>query len=396
MRIPFIFTWLTVMPHVCVALKLTPVVSGLNSPVDVVVAPGEPHRLYVVEQEGRIRIVDKGKLLPEPFLDVKAKVKFGGEMGLLSLAFSPNFHKNRRYYINYTTQHPKLRTVVAEYMAGAVEGREILSFEQPFSNHNGGQLAFDREGYLYIGTGDGGSAGDPLKAGQDPNTLLGKILRIQLADLEAPKATSRERAAHGATSPKPNHKPGPQILGKLAAKDKPYTIPKDNPFANGGGRPEVYALGLRNPWRFSFDSKLGALFAADVGQDEGEEINRIEKGGNYGWNVKEGSHCYEPREGCQLPTGIDPIFEYSHSQGLSITGGFVYRGIKIEELKGSYLYGDFVNGRIWALKLDEAQRKAVANTLLMDTRHLISSFGVDAEQEILVVDHRGAILRLDP
>lgn len=342
------------------ALKLTPVVSGFAAPVEVVVAPGEPDRLYVVEQAGTIRVAEKGKKLPGTFLDIQSRVRYGGEMGLLSLAFHPKFALNRKYYVNYTSGSPKLRTVVAEYVAGKKEGTEILTFDQPYSNHNGGQLAFDKQGYLYIAVGDGGSAGDPLKAGQDPNTLLAKILRI---DVDA---------------------------------KKPYGIPADNPFAKGGGRPETFAMGLRNPWRFSFDPKTGALFAADVGQDEWEEIDLVEKGGNYGWNPREGAHCYEPRENCKTAGLIDPIHEYDHVAGLSITGGFVYRGKKIPSLEGQYIYGDYLSGRIWALNYDQTAKKKIGNKLLMDTRHSISSFGVDAEGEILVVAHKGTIFRLDP
>lgn len=343
------------------AVKLVPVVTkGLVRPVEVVVAPGEPEKLYVVEQAGLIKVFEKGKLAEKPFLDLRQRVRWGGEMGLLSLAFHPKYAANRRFFVNYTTQRKTLTTVVAQYKAGSSEEKEVLSFPQPYTNHNGGQLAFDKAGMFYVATGDGGSGGDPHGNGQRLDTWLGKILRV---DVDA---------------------------------KSPYSIPPDNPYAKGGGKPEIFAYGMRNPWRMSFDEPTGLLFAADVGQSSWEEIDIIERGGNYGWNFREGAHCFEPTENCPTKNLIEPIHEYSQDVGYSITGGFVYRGKKIPALEGAYIYGDFGSGKIWALRFDAKLKKAVRNEMLLDTSHSISSFGREADGEILVVSHKGGVYRLVP
>ncbi len=345
------------LPLTAWAYKLTPVAKGFRFPVEAVAEPGSS-RLFVVEQEGRVVAWKDGKR--EIALDWKKKVHFGGECGLLSLAFHPDYAKNGRYFVNYTARVPELMTFVSEFKRGEAKEKVILKFSQPYPNHNGGQLAFDKAGHLFIGVGDGGLAGDPLKAGQDTKTILGKILRI---DVE---------------------------------RGSPYAVPEDNPFAKGGGLKEIYAWGLRNPWRFSFDRETGKLFAADVGQDAWEEIDIIEKGKNYGWNAREGKHCYEPAKGCPEKDLTDPIWEYGRDQGVSITGGVVYRGKKLKGLTGAYLYADYETGILWALRLDAAQTKAVKNETLLSTGLKISSFGLDAEGEILILDHeKGRVFRLD-
>jgi glucose/arabinose dehydrogenase len=233
----------------------------------------------------------------------------------------------------------------------------LLEIAQPFSNHKGGRLVFGPDGYLYLGPGDGGSAGDPNGNGQNRSVLLGKILRIDVAQ-------------------------------------SPYGIPPDNPFAGNteGFREEIYAYGVRNPWRFSFDSVTGWLWVADVGQDLYEEIDIVEKGKNYGWNIMEGKHCYGSPQ-CSTAGLVLPIWEYSHHEGQSITGGFVYRGAKLPELSGAYIYGDFVAGKIWALRYDG--QAAPTNSLLSDTNLNISSFGIDKDGEIYFLAFDGKIYTLE-
>ena len=343
------------------AVKLETVVpSGLVQPVFVTVAPDDPAKLYIVEQRGVIKAFDNGKLQQPAFLDIHTKVVSGGELGLLSIAFHPKFATNRRFFINYTTQKPKLATVVSELTVGSLVEKEIFRIEQPFRNHNGGQLQFGPDGYLYIGMGDGGDAGDPDNRAQNLNDLLGKMLRVDVD--------------HGA----------------------PYAIPASNPFAQGGGRAEIFAWGLRNPWRFSFDRANGRLIAGDVGQYTLEEIDVIENGKNYGWRQMEASKCFNPAQGCKTAGMALPIYEYGRNEGGSITGGYVYRGKQIPSLVGHYIYADYITGRIWALKINEASGKAEGNQLILQTELAISSFGEDSDGEIFVVNHGGAILRLAP
>lgn len=341
------------------AVKLSPLITeGLDSPVAIASAPGESERLYLVEQRGKIWIFENGRVNPIPFLDIEEKVVSGGEMGLLSIAFHPNYRANKRFFVNYTAERPKLTTVVAEYQAGKNDEREILTFRQPYQNHNGGQLAFDAKGYLYIATGDGGSGGDPQGNSQNRTNLLGKILRIDID------------------------------------RGEPYAIPTDNPFKGAAMRGEIFAYGLRNPWRFSFDRLTGALFAADVGQDKWEEINVVEKGGNYGWNTMEGKHCFKPPQNCNQEGLILPIWEYAHSQGNSITGGYVYRGKRISELYGVYLYADYGSGKVWGLTYDQNAKKVIKNEVLVNSHFPISTFGEDADGEIYVGSYTGAIYKL--
>ncbi|MHB9029111.1 MAG: PQQ-dependent sugar dehydrogenase, partial [Candidatus Latescibacterota bacterium] len=300
-------------------------------------------------------------------LDITDRVdSHGNEMGLLGLAFHPDFESNGYFFVDYTAANP-MRTVISRFTVSrsnpdSADPRSeffILEIPQPFENHNGGQIVFGPDRYLYIALGDGGSGGDPNGNGQNRASLLGKILRI---DVNHPGATAR------------------------------YGIPADNPFAGNtnGYRPEIYAFGLRNPWRFSFDTVTGQLWAADVGQNKWEEVNLIEKGGNYGWNTMEGKHCFTSST-CDT-TGLRlPVIEYDRSLGSSITGGFVYRGKKAPEFFGAYIYADYVSGRIW--KLMYSRESGPINELLLDTSLFISSFGVDADQELYLCAFDGKIYR---
>lgn len=350
-------------------IKLSPIVTdGITDPVHLAFAPGEKDRLYVVEQAGRIVVIEKGKLLPKPFFDIRDKVRSGGEMGLLSVAFHPAYAKNHRFFVNYTSpvvenapgKHFASTSITAEYEAGKDTEKVLFKIPHPYTNHNGGQLAFDAKGYLYLGMGDGGGAGDRQGNGQNKESWLGKIHRVDVD--------------HGS----------------------PYAIPDDNPFAKGGGRKEVFAYGLRNPWRFSFDRLTGALFAADVGQDLWEEIDIVENGKNYGWNVMEGFHCFKPRKGCKTEGLVLPIHEYGHDDGISITGGFVYRGKKIPALEGVYVYADYGSGKIWGLTYDQKAKKKVKNELLLNSNLPVTTFGEDPDGELYLAAYQGMIYRIDP
>jgi glucose/arabinose dehydrogenase len=340
------------------AIDLELVVDGLERPVFVGHAGDGSERLFVLEQPGRIRIVADGALRERPFLNLVSLVRTGGERGLLGLAFHPDFASNRRFFVNYTRE-PDGATVIAEFRASGPDPdrarrveRVLLTVAQPLSNHNGGMLAFSPDGHLYIALGDGGGAGDPRNRAQNRNLLLGKMLRIDV---------------DGA---------------------RPYAIPPDNPFAGGGGRPEIFALGLRNPWRFSFDRRSGRLFAGDVGQGRSEEIDVIRRGRNYGWPIMEGTLCFRPRAGCDRSGLMLPVGSYRHVRDrCAITGGYVYRGAAIRDLAGTYLSGDFCTGEIFGLR--QGQR-----SLLLDTELQISSFGEDEAGEHYVVDIGGAVYRI--
>lgn len=345
------------------SVELRTVATGLTSPVYVTHAGDGSGRLFVVEQAGVIRIIRNGRILPAPFLDIRDRVTAGGEMGLLSVAFHPRYAATGRFFVNYTTEQGARRTVIAEYRASARDDdigdrteRAILEITQPFRNHNGGLNLFGPDGLLYIGMGDGGSAGDPMNNGQRLDTLLAKLLRIDVDD------TAR------------------------------YRIPPDNPFIGRTARGEIWAYGLRNPWRFAFDRRTGRLFLADVGQNAWEEVDIIEKGGNYGWNIMEGAHCFRPPTGCSTAGLVLPIAEYRTGvDGCSVTGGYVYRGTRVRPLIGRYVFGDYCTGRIWTLTEIAPDRWTM--TLLLSTELSISSFGEDQDGELYVVDHRGAIYR---
>ena len=353
-------------------LALTPFVSGLTAPVGMAVPNDGSGRLFVLEQAGRIRVIQGGSLVGAPFLDVTSKVESGGEKGLLGMAFHPNFTSNRRFFVYYTQRSgSQLQSVISEYAASssvpnqadASSERILLTVDQPFDNHNGGQLAFGPDGFLYIALGDGGSAGDPQGNGQNLQTVLGKILRID--------------------------------VDSAFAAGKQYAIPGDNPFVPPGGLPEIWAYGLRNPWRFSFDSTTGKLFAGDVGQDRFEEVDIITKGGNFGWNNMEASHCYPSGSSCS-PAGLTlPIMEYAHdaSGGEAIIGGFVYRGSAIAGLAGDYVFGDLSSGHVWAGVQDSSGNWS--QTLVFTHNLTVSSFGQDATGELYLVDYgNGAVLRI--
>jgi glucose/arabinose dehydrogenase len=348
------------------AITLSTVVTGLSSPVGMESAHDGTGRFFVVQQGGTIRIVQNGAISATPFLDITSLVESGGEKGLLGLAFHPNFSTNRKFYVDYTHRTgTQLQTFIVEYLVSAGNpnladtstARILLTINQPFDNHKGGQLVFGADGFLYIGMGDGGSGGDPQGNAQNTNALLGKILRIDVNTTSA---------------------------------GKPYDIPAGNPFAAGGGAPEVYAYGFRNPWRFSFDAATSRLFVGDVGQDAFEEVDIVEIGMNYGWNVMEGTHCYNAST-CSSAGLTPPIVDYAHSEGESVTGGFLYRGTAIPGMVGRYIFGDFISGKIWILTESGATWN---QTLALSTGRGISSFARDDNGEIYVIDYGGNVLKV--
>ncbi len=346
------------------------VADGLNQPVDLVHAGDNTDRIFVVEKRGVIWVFQDDIKLGEPFLDIRGRIESGDyERGLLGLAFHPNYAENGFFYVNYTdkegdttvsrfqvTSDPNLANSDSEFI--------ILQVDQPYANHNGGDLAFGPDGYIYIGLGDGGSGGDPQGNAQNYLTLLGKMLRI---DVNVDEGI-------------------------------PYAIPSDNPFVAFSSRlGQIWASGLRNPWRYSFDRLTGDLYIGDVGQNQWEEINLLPAGSlggvNFGWNYFEGFHSYEgsPTEGTTL---IDPILEYDHSGGsCSVTGGYVYRGESLPEWFGVYIYGDFCSGLVWGA-VQQADG-SWQSELLFTSPYLISSFGEDEDGELYLVDLNGAIYRLE-
>jgi glucose/arabinose dehydrogenase len=340
-----------------VKLELRPVAGGFEAPLYITHAGDRSDRLYVVEQVGAIRTMVNGRVDAAPFLDVSDLTEPGSERGLLGLAFHPDFEDNGRFFVDYTDTEGD--TVVAEYRArgGRADpgsAKVLLRIEQPYPNHNGGALEFGPDGFLYIAMGDGGSAGDPEDRAENRDDPLGKLLRIDV---------------DGAS---------------------PYEIPADNPFAEGDGRPEVWAYGLRNPWRFSFDLPTRTLWIADVGQSDREEVNRVafRRGGlDYGWNEMEGTACFEPPTGCDEQGRVAPITEYTHDDGCSITGGYVYRGRRFPALRGGYFFSDFCSGKVWAIDAEGSARQRPIE--LLDTEHAVSSFGVDARGELYLTDLSG-------
>ncbi|MFZ0547671.1 MAG: PQQ-dependent sugar dehydrogenase [Candidatus Promineifilaceae bacterium] len=354
------------VPQAVVAIQLAPVASGFEKPTFLTHA-GDG-RLFVTEQVGRIRIIENGQLLPTPFLDIQAQIgSESSEQGLLSMAFHPNYLQNGRFFVDYTdlagnTVLSRFQVNVADpYTADPASEQILLTVNQPFPNHNGGQLQFGPDGYLYMGMGDGGSGGDPQNNGQNPATLLGALLRIDV---------------DGGT---------------------PYAIPGDNPFANDPDRAaEIWAYGLRNPWRFSFDRLTGDLYVADVGQNAWEEVNfqpaQSNGGQNYGWNIMESSHCYEAVN-CDSDGLVLPVAEYSHDASCSITGGYVYRGSQYPALTANYFFADYCSGIIWSLF--HQQDGSWVQAVVLESGRTISSFGDDAAGELYVVAHgRGEILQI--
>ena len=346
-----------------------PALPSLTSPLAMYMAPADSSSWYVVQQGGQvIKFANSAAVSSvSPFIDINdGRLASGGETGLLGMAFHPDFATNGYVYLSYTNDDAGLISRISRFNldgTGLVldPASEVIIREvsQPYSNHNGGQIMFGPDGYLYIGFGDGGSAGDPKGNGQDTNTLLGAILRIDVGD----------------------------------GSSGSYTIPADNPFVSSGGLPEIFAYGLRNPWRWSFDSATGQLWAGDVGQGDYEEIDIITKGANYGWNTMEGTHCFnDVTESCDQ-TGLTlPVAEYDHSQGFSVTGGYVYRGSSIAFLQGHYLYADYVTGRIWGL--EETGIGQYTSTELLDTALNIASFAEDHAGELYIVNMGGSIHKI--
>lgn len=335
------------------------------------VQPDDGHdHLFLTEQAGRIHVFDNDQQTnsAQIFLDITDRVSdAGNEEGLLGLAFDPNYRSNGYFYVYYSAASPR-RSVVSRFSVSQNDPNRadpdsehvILEISQPFSNHNAGQIVFGPDGLLYIALGDGGSGGDPQGHGQNRNTLLGSLLRIDVSGVDE------------------------------------YTIPEDNPFvAQPGVRPEIWAYGLRNPWRFSFDEHTGFLWLADVGQSRWEEIDVVRKGKNYGWNIMEGRHCFSPTTGCDQTGPELPLWEYSRSSGnCSVTGGYVYRGRGIPELLGAYVYADFCSGNIWGLRYDGVS--VTEQALVVQSDLSITSFGQDLAQNLYILSRNQGIYRLIP
>ena len=373
------------------------IADGYKKPVFITSYPNNAKLLYIVEQAGLIKIINDGKKLSRPFFDINKRVvnpnRPGDERGLLGFAFHPNHTNNGKFYINYMDNDGN--TIISEFStnselrANHKSERIILKLKQPYGNHNGGDIQFGPDGYLYISIGDGGKAGDPLNAGQDLSSLFGKIIRIDI-------------------------------------EQKPYGIPKSNPFfGQKDKREEIWAWGLRNVWRFSFDKQTGDKYLADVGQNKWEEVNfepaSSEGGLNYGWRIMEANHCYDPKENCPTEGLIKPIIEYPNDanhpafafriieelsfsetdvEGCSVTGGYVYRGQKIKSMQGQYIFGDYCSGNIWTLKVVNGKainfknRTEEINIGGGEFTTYISSFGQDSDGEIYIIDYNGGIYKL--
>jgi len=373
------------------------IADGYKKPVFITSYPNNAKLLYIVEQAGLIKIINDGKKLSRPFFDINKRVvnpnRPGDERGLLGFAFHPNHTNNGKFYINYMDNDGN--TIISEFSTNSElradhkSERIILKLKQPYGNHNGGDIQFGPDGYLYISIGDGGKAGDPLNAGQDLSSLFGKIIRIDI-------------------------------------EQKPYGIPKSNPFfGQKDKREEIWAWGLRNVWRFSFDKQTGDKYLADVGQNKWEEVNfepASSKGGlNYGWRIMEANHCYDPKENCPTEGLIKPIIEYPNDanhpafafriieelsfsetdvEGCSVTGGYVYRGQKIKSMQGQYIFGDYCSGNIWTLKVVNGKainfknRTEEINIGGGEFTTYISSFGQDSDGEIYIIDYNGGIYKL--
>lgn len=343
------------------AVRWVEVVSGLERPVLVTHAGDGSGRLFVVEQPGRIRIVRDGKLLARPFLDARSLLdESSGERGLLGLAFPPDYARSGEFFVAHTGPGPsnrvtRLRVSADPDRAEASTAETVLSIRDPAHNHNGGGIVFGPDGFLWIGTGDGGSAGDPWDNARDRGELLGKMLRLDV-------------------------------------RSRPYAVPPDNPMVGRfGARGEIWAYGLRNPWRFSFDRATGELWIGDVGQNAWEEIDvedpKTGGGHHYGWKTLEGRHCFDPRRGCDADGTRLPIHEYGRDAGCSVTGGHVYRGRELPALAGRYLFADYCTGTVWALERRADGTPAVAP--LLASGRSISSFGEDEAGEIYLCDHLG-------
>ncbi|MEO7368039.1 MAG: PQQ-dependent sugar dehydrogenase [Gemmatimonadaceae bacterium] len=347
-------------------LRLEQIGDHFQGPVYVASPPGDS-RLFVVEQAGRIRVVKNGVVSPTPFLDITSRVKSGGEQGLFSVAFHPDYRTNGFFYVDFTdkrggTHIERFKVSANADVADSASALLILKIDQPYANHNGGLVVFGPDGMLYIGMGDGGSGGDPKENGQNRNALLGKILRINVS------------------------------------RTDPYSIPVGNPFANGEeGKPEVWATGIRNPWRFAFDRTAGLLYIADVGQNQIEEVDVVQAsraGVNYGWNVMEGDACYRPSSNCSKDGMEMPALTYKHvANACSITGGVVYRGRRIPSIVGHYFYADYCAGWIHSFKYVNGSATDRREWTIADLGHIVS-FGEDASGELYVVSESGKIWRV--
>jgi len=369
-------------------LKVMKLVEGLHKPIYLTAPENSSDTLFIVEQHGVVQRLINGEVATSALLNIRNRVHQpkmpGDERGLLGFALHPQFSKNGRIFVNYVNK--KDSTVIAEYkvdpktrIADEKKEKIILKFQQPYSNHNGGQLAFGPDGFLYIAVGDGGYAGDPHENGQNIETIFGTILRID-------------------------------IDGKT-----PYEIPVDNPFLNEKkAKGEIYWYGLRNAWRFSFDANTGDLYIGDVGQSSWEEIDYLpakSPGANFGWNKMEGAHCYPPGEDCEKDGLVLPIFEYPNNanfmktligwdqndaQGCSVTGGYVYRGSQIPELYGHYIFGDYCTGKVWSFIVKNGISQNFAEWKIngLEKDLYLSSFGEDGKGELYIVNHTGSIYKI--
>ncbi|PYO97133.1 MAG: glucose dehydrogenase [Gemmatimonadetes bacterium] len=348
------------------SLRLELVASGFSSPVFLTTPTGDTARLFVVDQGGQIRVIQHGVLLPTPFLDIAGRITSGGERGLLSVAFHPSYAANGFFYVNYTDLNGDTRverytvSVADSNLADTSTHKLILFVSQPYPNHNGGLVMFGPDGMLYIGMGDGGSGGDPENRAQNPDSLLGKLLRIDVDGGD------------------------------------PYVSPPNNPYVGRSGRGEIWAIGLRNPWRFSFDPPSGLLYIADVGQNSWEEVDvePASQGGlNYGWRIMEGAHCDNPNP-CSPAGLVLPALEYSHSDGCSVTGGFAYRGTRFPSLAGQYFFSDYCAA--WLRSATYANGAVTSRTLWSFNVNLESvlSFGQDARGELYVLTAGGVVYRI--
>jgi glucose/arabinose dehydrogenase len=348
-------------------------IGGLARPVQMVSAKDDSGRLFIVQQGGKIRIYQNGALRSTPFLDITSTVSNGYEQGLLGLAFHPGFKTNRKLYVYYTDNGDDI--VIREYktklsnknVVDTSTARKIIEISHPYTNHNGGTVAFGPDGYLYFGTGDGGDRDDPAERAQNVNSRLGKMLRI---DINGTTSTTK------------------------------YRVPSSNPYVGIDGLNEIWQIGLRNPYRFSFDRANGNMWIADVGQDTLEEVDRAiatasgpGKKINWGWDVLEGNLCHEPPSGCSTSGKTGPLLTYGQSNGrCAVTGGFVYRGKAIPALVGGYVFADYCSGEIWVV--DSTASAPAAKTLLLDTSHQISGFGENQAGEIYVLNHGGSMYAL--
>jgi len=357
-------------PEPASGVKLETISTAFNQPVFLTFAPGDPTRLFVVEKNGLIRILENGAILAAPFLDLTAVTTKGSEQGLLGLAFAPDYETSGRLYVNYTTpgSTPGGQSEIVRYhvssdpnLADAESDTTILQVDQPYTNHNGGMTVFGPDGFLYVGFGDGGSAGDPQGHGQSRNDLLGSLLRLDVS---------------GAG----------------------YTIPPDNPFAGiAGVRGELWNYGLRNPWRFSFDRQTRDLYIADVGQAEREEVDVQPAGGggeNYGWSTMEGSGCYPPGSSCDKSGLTLPVLEYGHGAGCSITGGYVYRGTALPDIVGTYFYSDYCTGFLRSFKWQGGMITEQQSWPGAEPPGNVTSFGEDLAGELYILTIEGGVYKL--